>query len=286
MEDGVEQARSLLRKMVLANREQNYQGIFTYEHSGVFKAIRITHVVHDGLEYEKLLYLNGPRKEIVRRGIAPDCKAVGDKFLRGLSMPVEYASNLEAHYELFLRGEDRVGDRAARIVHVVPKDNLRYGYILAIDKETGVLLQTLLVGTNRRVIERFQYVDIHFNPAEADVAALLAADADVSEACLPETPGKSAWQASWLPPGFELAGTKAAQDGKLSLSYTDGLSFVSVFVDGEANQFPEIQAQRGATVAQLSKVVHDGKEYAICVVGEVPPETAAKIAQYVIPAKP
>jgi len=285
--DDVEQARNLLRKMVSANRELDYQGIFTYEHAGSLKSIRITHLLEDGLEYEKLLYLNGPRKEIVRRGVSPKCRQTEDRFLQGIPMPTEHISNLESHYELFLRGEDRVADRLVKIIHIVPKDALRYGYILSIDSESGLLLQSLLVGTNRRVMERFQYVDLTLGVDDSVAAELLTpAIEQLADNCAKESaPATSMlWKANWLPPGFELAASHQDGDGNVSMSYTDGLSFVSVFVDsGEVTRFPDIQAQRGATVAQLAKVVYNGKDYAICVVGEVPPETASKIAQFVSP---
>jgi sigma-E factor negative regulatory protein RseB len=285
--DDVEQARNLLRKMVAANRELDYQGIFTYEHAGSLKSIRITHFIKGGLEYEKLLYLNGPRKEIVRRGVSPKCRKTEDRFLQAVPMPSEHISNIESHYELFLRGEDRVADRPVKIIHIVPKDAMRYGYILSIDSESGLLLQSLLVGTNRRVMERFQYVDLTLGVDERAVEELFAPAVEGADGDCRSQPAASktqVWKANWLPPGFELASSYQDQDGNLSMSYTDGLSFVSVFVDsGNVTRFPDIQAQRGATVAQLAKVVYNGKDYAICVVGEVPPETASKIAQFVSP---
>lgn len=289
MED-VEQARNLLKKMAEANREQDYQGIFTYEHAGALKSIRIMHLVRDGVEYEKLLYLNGPRKEVIRKGIPSRCnKQEDDRFQRGMPISSEFASHIESHYELFLRGEDRVADRDARIVHVVPKDDMRYGYILSIDKASSLLLQSLIVGTDRRVMERFQYVDLSLEPDEIAAAELLSGEpAPLTTDC--STPddaasvGEATWQATWLPPGFEVADVQLDANGNVALSFTDGLSFVSVFVDaGNKARFPDIQAQRGATVAQLANVTHGGKPYAICVVGEVPPETAGKIARFVLP---
>lgn len=285
--DDVEQARSLLKKMVSANRELDYQGIFTYEHAGTLKSIRIVHVVRDQREYEKLLYLNGPRKELVRRGVPLHCKQSGDKFLRG--MATAYSSNLENHYELFLRGEDRIADREVKIIQVAPKDAMRYGYILSVDKASGLLLQSLLVGVNGRVMERFQYVDLSLAPSDAAVDELVLSGNAGADGCETEAVSTEAspWRATWLPPGFELAGSGFDEDGNASLSYTDGLSFVSVFIDGaNGGNFPEIQAQRGATVAQLAKVNHQGKDYTVCVVGEVPPETAARIAKFVAPRQP
>jgi len=284
MED-VDQARNLLKKMAVANRERDYQGVFTYEHAGVLKSIRILHVVHDGLEFEHLLYLNGPHKEIIRRGIPPHCKRKGDRFLSGVPMPSRHASHLENHYELLLRGEDRVAGRAVKIIQVMPKDDLRYGYVLSVDKQSGLLLQSLLIGTNRRVMERFQYIDLSLEPDQDAVDELLGGPQTVASDCAPgTTPAPTSWQAAWLPPGFEAVESSEDEEGNVVMSFSDGLSFVSVFVDsGGVIRFPDIQAQRGATVAQHANVIHDQKEFAICVVGEVPPETAAKMAQFVQP---
>jgi len=276
-------ARDVLAKMAEANRTLDYQGVFTYEHAGVLKSIRILHVARDNLEYEHMLYLNGPRKEVVRKGIPLSCKKQSDKFWGVVSTAAD--SQLEQHYELFLRGEDRIADRQVRILQVVPKDDMRYGYVLFIDKETNLLLQSLLIGTNRKAMERFQYVDIDLSPNSALVAGLLSGNEAEYECNEPTLIEDAPWRASWLPQGFELVSGELGAEGKTTLSYSDGLSFVSVFVDqGDDASFPEIQAQRGATVAQVSKYTYQGQQYTICVVGEVPPEVAGRIAQFVVPA--
>lgn len=289
--DDMGRARDVLAKMAEANRALDYQGVFTYEHAGVLKSIRILHVVRDNLEYEHMLYLNGPRKEVVRKGIPLSCKKQSDKFWGVISTAAD--SQLEQYYELFLRGEDRIANRQVRILQVVPKDDLRYGYVLFIDKETNLLLQSLLIGTNRKAMERFQYVDIDMSP-EAELVDALLSDEDSGNPgdytseydCSKAEPADNApWQAGWMPAGFELVSGDIGENGKTSLSYSDGLSFVSIFVDEEeGNSFPEIQAQRGATVAQVSKQTHLGRQYTICVVGEVPPEVAGRIGQFVVPA--
>ncbi len=282
----VEQARNLLKKMAAANRELDYRGSFTYEYAGTLKAVRITHVVADDLEYESLLYLNGPRREVVRGGLSPECRKGGDDFLAGVPVPTEFASHLETNYELYLRGEDRVADRDVRVIHVVPKDGMRYGYILSLDKETGLLLQSLLVGTSRRVMERFQYVDISYQLDSTEKDALVAKgqEAPAVGGCVEPSVADLKWQAKWLPDGFRLVSASSQVEGQTSMVFSDGLSFVSVFVSADGNPaFPPIQAQRGATVAQIARLNHNGKEYAICVVGEVPPTTAERIAQFVGP---
>ena len=92
-----------------------------------------------------------------------------------------------------------------------------------------------------------------------------------------------AWRAGWLPPGYTMAGHELSPDNtRETLIYTDGLSVFSLFIDSEmpAN-LPQMQAQRGATVAYLSRIAVDGRHFTICVVGEIPVETAKLVAQSV-----
>ena len=61
--------------------------------------------------------------------------------------------------------------------------------------------------------------------------------------------------------------------------FTDGLAVFSVFIDSDQGRLlPAIDANLGATVAVLTKADINNKEYAICVVGEIPRATANQIA--------
>ncbi len=295
----VEEARRMLRKMAEANREQDYRGVFTYEHAGLLRSVRILHLFRDGLEYEKLVYLNGPPREIVRRGVPARCERDGARLPEGVPVPASLGSELEDHYELSLRGEERIAGRRAHVVHLVPRDQLRYGYILAVDRRTGLLLQSLLVNIERRVMERFQFVDVSFDLSDAEEADLLGGDARDATAAMTDGEARmledcgvdpavtGEWQVGWMPPGFELAEASRDEAGVASLVYTDGLSSLSVFIDPNGEPVvPEVRARRGATVAQVARLNHGGQDYAICVVGEVPEATARKIARFIRPASP
>ena len=95
------------------------------------------------------------------------------------------------------------------------------------------------------------------------------------------------WQQSWLPPGFGLAGyLKSGDSGGETLIYTDGLAIFSVFIDSsETVDIPKMQAQRGATVAYLTKAKISQQDFLISVVGEIPVETARAVAHAVIPVQ-
>lgn len=305
--DDLSSVTNLLKQMAEANRQLSYQGIFSYEHGGTLKTVKVFHSVRDGQEFERIVHLNGPEREVVRRGNNLNCQRLGDAILRGESLRGASLSgassrlsdlsrgHLESHYSLYMRGEGRVAGREITIVHVVPKDEFRYGYVLGIDKETGLLLQSMLIGSKKRVLERFQFVDVTIGtlvddmalePTNQDhhLASLDAAPCLDEMGVLPVTSERH-WKVTWLPPGFALSGYHISSETKReTLVFTDGLTVFSVFVDpDEVIKVPDMQAERGATVAFLSRIQNGNEEHVICVVGEIPIETAKKVAQSLTP---
>lgn len=285
----------LLTQMAIANRQLNYSGIFTYEHGGTLKTVKVFHAVQNEQEMERLVLLSGPKQEVIRKGSDIDCAPLGDTTLRGKASGIVNLSKhqLENYYSIQIKPDDRVAGRDIAVLHVVPLDEHRYGYVLGLDKATGLLLQSLLIGNKNRVLERFQYVDVQIGDAidKADLepddghhlvkagASPCPSESDVFEAAV------SDWQVGWLPPGYTLAGHEVAEASEReTLIYTDGLSVFSLFIDPDmSTHLPQMQAQRGATVAYLSKIVVADHQYTICVVGEIPVETAKLVAQSVAP---
>tara|TARA_R110002094_G_scaffold994_3_gene5350 strand:+ start:7816 stop:8751 length:936 start_codon:yes stop_codon:yes gene_type:complete len=291
--DDLPSVASLLKRMAEANRQLSYQGVFSYEYGGALKTVKVFHSVRDGQELERIVHLSGPKREVVRRGNDLNCQRLGDAMLRGavVGLSSHSAGHIETYYNLYKRGEDRVAGRNVEIVHVVPKDSFRYGYVLGVDKETGLLLQSMLIGNNKRVLERFQFVDINIGTLVDDMA-LEPTNSDHHQASLEASPcldGEETspplpsghWQAVWLPPGFAMSSHHTDPDThRETLVFTDGLAVFSIFIESDnVINVPPMQAQRGATVAFLSRVEQQQKVYTICVVGEIPVETAKKVAQ-------
>jgi len=305
--DDLSSVTNLLKQMAEANRQLSYQGIFSYEHGGALKTVKVFHSVRDGQEFERIIHLNGPEREVVRRGNNLNCQRLGDAILRGESLKGSSLRGapsglselsrgyLESHYSLYMKGEDRVAGRDITVVHVVPKDEFRYGYVLGIDKETGLLLQSMLIGSKKRVLERFQFVDVTIGTLVDDMAleptnqdhhlASLDASPCLNEKGILPVNSKRHWKVTWLPPGFALSGYHISPETKReTLVFTDGLTVFSVFVDpDEVIKVPDMQAERGATVAFLSRIRNGNEEHVICVVGEIPIETAKKVAQSLAP---
>jgi sigma-E factor negative regulatory protein RseB len=90
---------------------------------------------------------------------------------------------------------------------------------------------------------------------------------------------KPAWKASWLPSGFQQV-IRPARD---RVSYSDGVAAISIIVERAAISAAGeiVVARQGGTVLISRRLKGSNKQ--VTVVGEVPVETAKKIAESVEP---
>lgn len=292
------QIESLLARMSESTRQLDYRGLFTYEYGSSQETLRVSHSVANGVEYERLEHLTGPAREIFRTGRKVDCDYIGDQLLSGRLQGLSSSySSLEHFYLFYLRGSERVAGREAWVLDVVPRDQFRYGYSLSVDRETGILLKSLLIGRNKKVLERFQFVELELGPVASVGSAVptLAssnhrmADHAQSECNLLQPPTAEIWQANWLPAGFVFTGQERKQLESHSawrdvLMFTDGLTSFSVFIEPVAEVAAlEGRAQRGATAVYLSRLQVGDDYFRVTVVGEIPLQTIQRVAASVAP---
>ncbi len=270
-----------LANMSKAMRELSYQGLLTYEFAGNLQSLRLTHRVADGLEYEQLEFLNGPDVRIERNGRNALCLSTGDLLLRGMQPLIDENGGLDKFYHFYNRGVERVAGREAYILHVVPKDNLRYGYSFSIDKETFLPLALLIMEDKRKAIERLQFLSLDLQPDDswvADVGATSQVKSAPLVGCDREVKNLS-WKPSWVPPGFVGSGRAVSESHGEIRTYTDGLAALSIFVLPMTDRVAaQGKAQRGATAAYMQQLQHNDQIFTITVVGEIPARTAQRIA--------
>ena len=288
--EDAERVRDLLSKMSTAVRELDYRGLFTYEYGGSLETLRIVHTVKDGVEYERLQHLSGPEREVVRAGQPVDCLNPGDQLLRGRLSKLGSSDSIASLYHFYIRGQERVAGREAVILQALPKDQYRYGYTLAIDVETGLPLKSLLIGSKKRVLERFQFVELELGPVlgegdhRPESPRYRVADHGLSPCNIEAETSPERWQATWLPEGFVFSGQREPAGRGEMLMFTDGLTAFSVFIEPTKSPVAiEGRAQRGATVAFISRLVSNQVPYRITVVGEVPALTAQRVAASISP---
>ncbi len=302
-----EPPRTPMQWLDMMNRgflEVSYDGIFSYFSGDDLSTLRVVHTVTDGVQRERLVHLNGAPREIVRTGDEVECvMRPGDEilalessipagpFARAFSRAFEGVSD---HYIMSLHGSDRVADRQAMRLAVMPRDAQRYGFRLWLDEDTGLLLRSELVDTKGKRLEIFQFATLKVGGpiSEKDLQPEMSEGSHTSHLSLESpapaiTRGKANWQAEWVPDGFTMASwdirrTPSSSKSVDTLMYSDGLAAFSVFIeDMPDNGGHALVSRSGATVA-VSQVVGGGREnthHLVTVVGEIPTATAQRIAQ-------
>ena len=301
-EEGEYDPRTLLAGMNDAFNTLSYDGIFSYFSGSELASLRIVHMVVDGEQHERLIHQNGAPREIVRRGEEVVCILMpGDDLLTlESSLPagpfarafVRRYDAISEYYDLRYFGEDRVADRQAVRLAVVPLDDNRFGYRLWLDNETHLLLKSELVDTNGRPLEIFQFSSLALGddvdpralePSGREELAKVSNFTLDSQASVP-VESDVRWTADWLPDGFSMASTSTRRtmgENKSvnTLMFSDGLAAFSVFIeDMPPAGAADMVSRNGATVA-VTHLIKGPDMHLVTLVGELPTPTANRIAQ-------
>jgi sigma-E factor negative regulatory protein RseB len=293
-----QEARDWLERMSRAVDELNYRGTFVHVLDGTLETLHIVHRNADGQSGERILALDGAGREIVRQGdqvqgILPDRRIVLLETRSDVSPLVSVlpsnTAELAPHYDIKLGGAARVAERPAQILEIKPRDEFRYGYMLWLDQETAMPLQSQLIDEQGAVVEQILFTDIEI-PANIPPSALEPTIDTTGFATLraPESTPLAAeipWRAAAVPGGFKLSVATqspiAGSDTPVEhLVYSDGLATVSVFIED-----PETKAEVGegfSTVGSTNafSLTLGGRK--VTAMGEVPRQTVRTIASSLV----
>lgn len=279
--------QSLLNNVVNASRYYSYSGLLTYEANGSLSTLslyqRIDNSGEDSRVYQTLDFLDGASRRVIREQGLQSCVAGETRW--GLWPRSFNIDELQRYYLVKIQALERVANRSSWVVDFIPKDKLRYGYRFNIDQQTGLLLRTIIL-EQTTIVERTQFVTLNLHNEITD-SSLVGTDTiswrvPEVEACHTEQ-FQSAWVVSWLPDGFSSVGNRVTAKGEQVLMFSDGLVSISVFIaTKQYKNLPKITARRGATSAVMSPLLFD-RSKTVAVVGEVPIETARRIAVSVKP---
>ncbi len=292
-----EDAADWLARAAAAAQKQNYIGTIVYQHGGRVETSRLVHLNDQGQEFEKLVNLEGPAREVIRmngevRCYYPDAKVirVEPRTFRNAfpSLSPQQQVSLTNFYTFRMAERGRVAGIETQAWVFEPKDGLRYGHKFWADPVSGLLVKARIVDEHNEVIEQFAFTEIAIGmKIEREMVnptwAVTPPGWQVRQSGTGEgEPKDTGWTVTRVPPGFvkivdgyrSLRGTRRVAH----LVYSDGLVAVSVFIEpiGAASRPFGASRQGGVNV-----VIRQQDDNLVTVLGEVPVTTVRQIAHSV-----
>ncbi|MCF7481458.1 sigma-E factor regulatory protein RseB [Vibrio sp. J1-1] len=290
---GDKPAEALLHQMSEASKNLSYELSYILIKKNSIEPLLYRHATHGEEQYAHLIYLSGPVREVILRGrevsyietgAEPFTIESGKMVAPTIPMLNTNIDELNRYYDYVQVGRAREAGVATQVLRIVPKDGLRYSYILWVDEKSKLPLRADLVDRDGEVLEQYRTISYTVN---TKIAELMSGLEDVQLPAVLTMPkgevSTSDWVVGWIPDGFEaneLNRYRMAVSDQMveSQMYSDGLFNFSVYVASK-----DEHSLKGQLVRQGRRTLHSyvNGDYEISVVGDIPPATAQRIAQSV-----
>lgn len=296
------EAAGLLIRTQSAAHALNYAGTFVYQQGNQVRTSRITHIVDGKIESEKLEILDGKPREYIRHGdeityYVPEAKTlVIEKRVSQEVFPAILAASpveLTEFYTIRKAANGRVAGFECQSVLLAPKDRLRYGYRLCMEKASGLLLRAQTLNQGGEVIEQIAFTQIAIGNIDRRSAKPSYANTSGwhTENSIAAQATNSGWVVKNMPLGFKkiqelkrlVSDAPAANAAPIApagrreiiqIVYSDGLSAISVFVEPGTQSRTEGFLQQGA----MNIVGKRQGDFWLTIVGEVPAAAITQVA--------
>jgi sigma-E factor negative regulatory protein RseB len=290
------EAMALLRKIYQATERLSYSGTFVYQQGERSETSRIDRVTGPGGDVERLEVLDGMPREIVRTRDTVRCylpeshivkveRRIDQRAFPGM-LP-EQISDLARNYEI-TRGERvRIAGYDCEAVVLTPKDELRYGYKLWADANTGMLLKARTFNRKGEVVEQFTFAQLSIGnvPRERVRTRSAAQNWRVEDAAIaPADLRRAGWTVGAELPGFRKVTevTRKLGDARqvAQMVYSDGMVAVSVFIEPLAGR-AEAMRPGLSSLGAFHIYTRELANHVVTVVGEAPGASVQRMANLV-----
>lgn len=293
-EDGtVESPVATLDAMRTALRERTYRGIVAYTKENQVENMEVIHAVINGVEREKVVSLNGPMREVVRVGKTVQCFLPGSKSIitesqhgdlsSFVDLPEDF-SLLTDLYDFDVGRRDRVAQREAIEINVVPRDDERYARRIWVDLASKLPLRVELLGDGGAVLEQMVFSSLQFpeaiSPNDLEPSST-SPDQGVQRSENHSLPIDSLhWTLQGVPSGFRIVSftrmSDTPQDRPIDhLLLSDGLASISIYFDHVGDKLVVSQPSSSGAINAYSRKIDD---VVVTAMGEAPAKTVQAIA--------
>ncbi|MGF1763116.1 sigma-E factor regulatory protein RseB [Aliivibrio kagoshimensis] len=286
-----ETAEALLHQMSQASDQLNYELSYVLIRKNSIEPLMYRHSNSDEQTFEHVIYLSGPVREVIRRGeevsyieqsIEPFSLATESMVAPLPPLMNRSIEQLAQYYDFVSMGRSREAGSPCDVVRIVPKDGLRYSYLVWIDQRSNLPLRTDLIDRDGEVIEQYKVISYAVNDKIAELMSGLKKATLPEVVSFPKQPvGSVNWKLGWKPAGFEvvtlnrynLANTQREVESQM---FTDGLFTFSVYVsDADSKSLKEQLVRQGRRT--LHSHVTNKRE--VTIIGDIPIATAKRIAE-------
>lgn len=276
----------------------SYRGTLVSTGRNRIDTMRVLHRVDDEGVRERIYALDGAPREVLRNHDQVRCLISGQasvivdnpfptRLLKRI--PFDEILGPDSLYRARLLGTGRVAARDATIIEILPLDEYRYGRRLWLDRDTGILLRSVVFASNGNIVEKLSFVEIELgasiedselesdleNPSE--VTRYQIGSSTAEELSSSQTP---LWVPESLPEGFQLTsvGHGGGKEQRYEhLLFSDGLSSFSIYIEIDQSMGIAEQVEaRGAMHIYTGSI--EGN--LVTVVGEVPASTVKLIGRH------
>ena len=277
-----------LEKMSTSLQQVSYHGVVTLQRGEDMQVMQVSHSVEHGSSSERLTQLTGQGAQVERLNHPLECIHPGHKLL-SIGTDLEAGRcGIAEHYRLSVDDGERVAGRKAVRVSIEPRDMYRFGYIMELDRETGLLLKTETIGRGDKTLEKFQFANLSYTgdiPEGTEVNLIHQAQHPHPQVPVSIAAVGGVWAVGWLPRGFTATDSATGSAGRRT--YTDGLAVFSVFLEELAREIRpgEGVVRSGGTTSYTRGMSFTGQPVLVTVIGEVPVNTARMVADSINWAK-
>jgi sigma-E factor negative regulatory protein RseB len=273
----------------------NYSGTIVYQAGGEMRTSRITHLYDGARSQERVQTLDGKPREYLRlrtesndevhclipesRRVVIEHRALDEPFPGLIGVP---AAGILKLYDVAVGGQERVAGIECQVLTFHPRDSLRYGYRLCVDRASGLMLKSQTLDADRTVLEQVAFTDVRIGERIDRSRLKPAWSIDGWSVERNDYRSVDLARAGWnvpTPDGFrrtrEIARRIGSRDA-MQVVFSDGLATVSVFIEPAAAGLTvadDVQLM-GPTAAYSRRV----GEALVTVVGEVPPAAVQRMA--------
>lgn len=299
-----QEVRAWLLRIHEAASRHNFQGTFVVSGGGAVSSARIAHYCEGKNQFERSESLDGQARLVYRHNdvvhtVWPASRVV---LVEQRTLLASFPALLQAgddrivdFYDVYPQGADRVAGLEANVLLVKPKDGYRYGYRLWADQASGLLLRADVLGERGEMLETSAFSDVAINVKAQPESVLqpmkkLEGYRVLRPALTPTRLEAEGWAVRQPAPGFRqvscvkrpMEGTgvvdkDSAEHQVLQTIYSDGLTYVSVFIEPFN---PQLHTRPMlASVGATQTLMQQQGDWWITVVGDVPPATLRTFAK-------